>query len=250
MNDYYTTSDVAKIIGIHPNTVRLYENLGLITKPERKQNGYRIFTKLHLEQFRIARLAFEVEVLQNGLRKQAVEIIKTCAKCDFEKALHLTSLYLAKVAEEKKNAEDAIRIVEQIIVGKKEIPQNICMTRKETANYLHVTIDTLRNWELNGLISVKRKKNGYRVYTEHDLSNLIIIHSLRCANYSLSAILRLLNALSANPEVNIHDAINTSKACDDIVTACDNLLTSLNHAQINAKKIDVLLTRLENEYSL
>lgn len=65
MKQTFSTSQVAQIIGIHPNTVRLYEELQLITPPERKANGYRIFTDLHIRQFRIARLALRVEVLQN-----------------------------------------------------------------------------------------------------------------------------------------------------------------------------------------
>ena len=48
----YTTSEVAKIIGIHPNTVRMYEQWGLIPPAERKPNGYRMFTEFHIEQFR------------------------------------------------------------------------------------------------------------------------------------------------------------------------------------------------------
>ena len=68
----YTTSEVAKIIGIHPNTVRLYEEWGLIPKAERKANGYRVFTDFHIEQFRLARTAFQIEVLQNGLRKKTL----------------------------------------------------------------------------------------------------------------------------------------------------------------------------------
>jgi DNA-binding transcriptional MerR regulator len=36
----YKTTEMAQTIGIHPNTVRLYEELGLIAKPERKTNGY------------------------------------------------------------------------------------------------------------------------------------------------------------------------------------------------------------------
>ena len=59
----YKTSDVAKIIGIHPNTVRLYEKMELISKPERKQNGYRIFYEFHIEQFRLARIALQVDVM-------------------------------------------------------------------------------------------------------------------------------------------------------------------------------------------
>lgn len=69
----YKTIDIARIIGIHVNTVRLYEKCGLIPKPERLGNGYWVFTDLHIEQFRLARAALQVEVLQNGLRKRAVE---------------------------------------------------------------------------------------------------------------------------------------------------------------------------------
>ncbi len=101
MKHTYSTSQTAEIIGIHPNTVRLYEELGLITPPERKSNGYRIFTDLHIRQFRIARLAFQVEVLQNGLRKQAVDIIKTAAQCDFSGAIALSEKYLKQVCPGK-----------------------------------------------------------------------------------------------------------------------------------------------------
>jgi DNA-binding transcriptional MerR regulator len=245
VNGLYTTSEVARIIGIHPNTVRLYEELKLITKPERKPNGYRVFAELQLEQFKIARLALQVEILQNGLRKQAIDIVKACARCDFDEALARTSTYLGQVAEEKQNAEEAIRIVEQLITGQSEYEPKLSLTRKETAEYLNVTIDTLRNWELNGLLSIKRKMNGYRVYTDHDIRRLTIIKSLRCANYSLAAILRMLYVLSVNPKVSVRDAIDTSQSGDDIITACDNLLTSLNHAEKNAKEIYALLNKIK-----
>ena len=115
MKHTYSTSQTAEIIGIHPNTVRLYEELGLITPPERKSNGYRIFTDLHIRQFRIARLAFQVEVLQNGLRKQAVDIIKTAAQCDFSGAIALSEKYLKQVSLEKERAEEAFRIARDLL---------------------------------------------------------------------------------------------------------------------------------------
>jgi len=61
----YKTAEVAAIVGIHPNTVRLYEKWGLITKSERQENGYRIFTDLHIMQIKLARTAFQIEILQN-----------------------------------------------------------------------------------------------------------------------------------------------------------------------------------------
>ena len=90
----YKTAEVAEIIGIHPNTVRLYEKLKLIPKPERLPNGYRVFTEFHIEQCRLVRIAFQVEVLQNGLRKKIVQMTKIAATGDFDAAILLINDYL------------------------------------------------------------------------------------------------------------------------------------------------------------
>ncbi|MEA5069215.1 MAG: MerR family DNA-binding transcriptional regulator, partial [Christensenellaceae bacterium] len=39
----YRTAQVAGATGVHPNTVRLYERLGLIPEAHRQANGYRAF---------------------------------------------------------------------------------------------------------------------------------------------------------------------------------------------------------------
>lgn len=232
----YKTADIARMFDIHVNTVRLYEKCRLIPQPERLSNGYRVFTDLHVEQFKLARAALQTEMLQNGLRKKAVDIIKTSAAGDYEKAAELTRHYIDQVEIEISNAEEAIQITHKLLSSMETEPNNkdFLLTRKDTAHYLHVTIDTLRNWELNGLFTVKRLKNGYRVYSADDLQRLKIIRSLRCANYSLSSILRMLNALSLDPGTNIREIINTPKQDDDIITACDKLLTSLQEAKENA----------------
>ena len=113
----YRTAEVASIIGVHPNTVRLYEKLGLIPKPERKPNGYRIFTDFHIEQFKLARLALQVEVLQNGLRKKIIQAVKASAAGDFNTAISLTEDYLRQLQQERTNAEKAIEIVKRILSG-------------------------------------------------------------------------------------------------------------------------------------
>ncbi len=231
----YKTHEVSEIIGIHVNTVRLYEKYKLISKPERLTNGYRIFTDLHIEQFKMARAVLKVEVLQNGLRKQAVDILKVSALGNLEDAKKIAESYLQQLDLEMKNAEEAIEIARKILnsgdlgISKKEV----ALTRKETAKILQVTMDTLRNWELNGLITVKRKQNRYRVYFYEDIQRLKIIRSLRCANYSLSSILRMLGALSQNPAVDMRETINTPKDNEDVITACDKLLTSLSEAKVN-----------------
>lgn len=113
----YKTIDIARRIGIHVNTVRLYEKCALIPKPERLPNGYRVFTDLHIEQFKLARAALRVEVLQNGLRKQAVNIIKVSAAGNYGEAAALTRRYIQQVDQERKNAEEAIQIIWTVICG-------------------------------------------------------------------------------------------------------------------------------------
>ncbi|MDF2845009.1 MAG: regulatory protein MerR [Herbinix sp.] len=244
----YKTSEVAKCIGIHPNTVRLYEELELIPKPMRKENGYRVFTDFHIEQIKFARIALRVEVLQNGLRKQAIAIIKTAALGDFDRAIFQAQHHLQQISNERRNAEEAIVITEKLFIGDYKETASIYLNRKEVADYLQVSINALRNWELNGLITIKRKQNGYRVYDEEDIRRLKIIRSLRCANYSLSAILRMLNTISRNPGADIRQVIDTPKDDDDIISVCDKLLTSLKYAEQNAKAMIDHLEKMKKQF--
>jgi DNA-binding transcriptional MerR regulator len=245
----YTTSDIAHRAGIHPNTVRLYEELELIPKPERQKNGYRVFTDFHLEQIKLARLALKAEVLQNGLRKQAIVIIKTSAAGKFDTALRLTARYLEQIGKEQSNAEEAIAITKRLLSGDGREINAAALKRKEAAEYLQITMDTLRNWEMNGLLTVKRKQNGYRIYTNEDIRRLKIIRSLRCANYSLSAILRMLNTFARYPEADIRLVIDTPKESDDIISVCDKLITSLQCAEQNGISMLEQLTQMKKLFS-
>lgn len=244
----YTTSEAAKIIGIHPNTVRKYEEWGLIQQAERKPNGYRIFTDFHIEQLKLIRIAFKIEVLQNGLRKKIVETVKVSASRDFDKALCFAEEYRKQIQREQRNAEEAIRIAKQIISGK-SAEDSICLKRKQASDYLDISMDTLRNWERNGLLKVKRKQNGYRFYTSDDIERLKMIRSLRCANYSLEAILRMLNALEHNPQVNIKAVLNTPQKDTDIVSVCDRLIISLRDAERNAGEIIEIISGMKVKFS-
>ena len=229
----YKTAEVAAIIGIHPNTVRLYEKLQLIPKPERLSNGYRVFTNFHIEQCRLVRIAFQVEILQSGLRKKIVKMVKVSATKDFDGAILLINEYIQQIEQERTNAEEAIEIVKQLLSGCTQ-PYTHCLKRKEVSDALNISMDALRNWEMNGLLTVKRKENGYRVYTNDDIQRLKIIRSLRCANYSLEAILRLLRQLDKNPDTDIRATLNTPKQSDDIISVCDKLIVSLSEAEKNA----------------
>lgn len=49
----YTISQIAKMVGVNKETIRYYEKFGLLPLPERKSNGYKIYTQLHIEMMEI-----------------------------------------------------------------------------------------------------------------------------------------------------------------------------------------------------
>ena len=75
-----------------------------------------------------------------------------------------------------------------------------------------------------------------------------ILRSLRCANYSLSAILRMLNKLEDRlhrRENEILNILNTPDDEEDIISACDRLIDSLENAINNAYEVIILLKEIK-----
>ena len=77
---------------------------------------------------------------------------------------------------------------------------------------------------------------------------LKVIRALRCAKYSLEAILRMLRQLSKNPDLDIKAALNTPLQSEDIISVCDRLIISLTTAEYNAKKIMEMLQEMKENY--
>ena len=133
----------------------------------------------------------------------------------------------------------------QIIVRITYIPSSFNGEGLFFCPFLNSSLDIVAK---NGLLSVKRKQNGYRIYTDEDIKRLKIIRSLRCANYSLEAILRMIQQLSQNPNVDIRKALNTPKADAEIITVCDKLIVSLSDAEVNAIKMIDSLENMKSKF--
>ena len=202
---------------------------------------------LRLGELRLARTAFVIEVLQSGLRKRIVEVVKLSAKGQYDNAIALTNVYIDIVRSEIANANEPVEITNAFLKGSFQ-EEGPLMKRKEVSDLLGITMDTLRNWEMNGLLKIKRKENGYRVYDYEDIKKLKIIRSLRCANYSLSSILRMMNVILQNESADIKQVLNTPNENEDIVSVCDKLIISLNAAEENAEKILIMISEMKNKY--
>ena len=72
----YRTSEIAVLINVHPNRVRLYEKWGYIEPVVREANGYRIYTERHLEQLRLMQLASRSESVKIQYRIELIEILE------------------------------------------------------------------------------------------------------------------------------------------------------------------------------
>ena len=88
----YSTSEIAEIMGIHPNTVMLYEKWGYIAPVQRKENGYRVYTETHLEQMKLVRMALISGWIKYYMRFEVINIIRSAAKGDLVKALEAAKL--------------------------------------------------------------------------------------------------------------------------------------------------------------
>lgn len=240
----YHTAEVAQRFGLHPNTIRKYEEWALIPKPKRQANGYRVYTDFHIALIAMARKAFQIELLHSNLRRTMIAMIQAAARKDFPSAHQHLQHYQATLQEELQKAEKAANISAHLLRPQNAIVDGKTYSRKAVAEKFSITVDALRNWELNGLLEPQRKSNGHRYYTSPDLDRIQVIKVLRDARYSLEAILQMLQALAIDPDISILATLDSPNEEADIVSVCDQLITSLKQGTDNAAEIEGMLTDL------
>lgn len=222
------TGDIAGELGVHVNTIRHYEERGYLPAIPRGANGYRHYTRMHLEHARLAHLAVRWPYLV-GDKALLVELVKSAASGDLGMAMELAYRYLTHVRMERTAAEAAIEFLERWAAGQLLDSSRQRLHRRQAALHLNVTVDTLRNWERNGLIEVPRDPaNGYRLYGVAEFGRLRVIRTLVQSGYSLMAILRMLLQFDAGRTDNLRDALHVPPEADEpIHTIADRWLASL-----------------------
>lgn len=110
---YLRTSDIAKSVGIHPNTVRLYEKWGLLSAADRSPAGYRLFTGAHLFQVKLIRLAMKCTFFGREIKRTTYGIIKSSAAAHYSEALSLAADLEKIIDLELRQAEAAEEFLEQ-----------------------------------------------------------------------------------------------------------------------------------------
>lgn len=242
MKSYYT-AEVATLIGVHPNTVRFYEEQELLPPIPRSDKGYRLFTESHLRQLRLIRRAFKAEILNGNLRSEAVAIVKTAATGNHADATRQAGIYRDHIREEIARAREAICLTEQLLGGLQENNADaISIGRREAAAQVGVSIHVVRDWERNGLLTVPRKGNR-RQYGTHELDKMKIIFILRGAGYSQMSIRRMLTGLEQG-DADLLSTINTPEETEDIISVTDRYIASLSGALADAGAIQRMLDEM------
>lgn len=243
--NHMSTSQLAKAVGVHPNTVRRYGEKGFLPPVERSPSGYRRFTERHLDCLRLTRLVFSNLYPGKAIYVSGLQLLYTTASGDLGGALELAYRHLALVQSERAQADVAVDLLERWALGAPADATAELLTIGQAARALGISIDILRSWDRNGLIDIPRDPaNGYRRYGAAEMSRLRVIRMLSRAGYSTGAILRMLIQLDRGETTDLRQALDTPRPDEDVYMASDRWLTTLDEHAERARKIISLLEEM------
>ena len=242
---YLRTSEIASAVGVHPNTVRLYEEWGFLAPVPRNASGYRLFTASHLEQMRLARLALHGGWPGRTIKQSALTLVRQAASGDLGGALEQAYGHLALVQAERAQAEAAAGLLERWASGTPADATVEPVHIGRASRILDVSADMLRNWERSGLLWVPRDpNNAYRLYGAPEIGRLRVIRMLLRAGYSTMAILRMFLYFDRGRAGDLREVLDTPPPDEDIFTSADHWLSALAAQEKRATDIIAQLEKM------
>lgn len=243
---FLRTSDLARAVGVHPNTIRRYVDWGLIPPVERSPSGYRLFTQNHLDCLRLARMIYAAPYPGRGFRALGNQIIQCAVLEDWQGALEKAHEHLLAVSAELEHANQAANLLEHWVQNMlMESDDETPLAIGEVSKLLGVSLDVIRNAERNGLIIVPRNShNNYRLFGKKEIERLRVIRMLSHAGYSHMAILRMFIELDKGNTRDLKKTLDTPRADEDIFTAADHWLTTLHGQEKLAHQVIQLIEEM------
>lgn len=246
----YSPIELARLFEVHPNTIRLYERIGYIGKAIRKENNYREFTQKHVVQLKISRLVMAYPFTNQGIRNTGKAIIKAATEEKIEEARQLAKDYIDRIRLEIDMAKQTEAELKEWANGT-EVPtkkkEEVRLTRKDIASWLHVTTEAVRNWERNELMHPRGRGANQEVYfLEEDKRRIRIIYMLRQCGYSMSAINKSMHLYDEGKAKEVTDALHADHV-EELLSAGDNWITTLEQVLEAAMQIPDMIDQLEND---
>lgn len=228
------TVDIARMLGVHPNTIRKYEENGYLPPIPRSANGYRLYSRMHVEQARLVHLALTWPYI--GSKGTLLLLVSNASEGNWGMAMERAFAYLATVRIERTYAESAVEFLERWAGGYLIESRQERVTISAAAQHLNITVDMLRNWERNGLIDVPRDEQQYRMYGTDEFGRLRVIRMLLTSGYSLMSIRRMLGRFDAGHTDNLRTALDMT-GDDELRSAADRWLASLMELESRAQQM-------------
>lgn len=113
----YTIGQFSKMLGVNKETIRYYEKLELLPLPEKKKNGYRIYTKQHVELMDIILI-----IKDSGFTLKEIKDIITIQE---EDANSQNNLYKEIILKKIKLIESKIRDLDSLKKGLEKVVYDI-----------------------------------------------------------------------------------------------------------------------------
>ncbi len=246
---------MASAVGLHVNTVRFYEKWGFLSPAERAPNGYRLWTRNHLDQLVFARRALHGLWPGPRIRRSALALVRRAAAEGPGAALPEALAHAGLVREERRRAEEAAEFLERWVRG--EAPalgegkpgggdspdpgKKARLGPRQAARAVSATTGQVRNWERNRLLRTPRDSSGRRSYGPAELGRLKVIRSLLLAGYSVMAVLRMTTALDRGRTADLRGVLDTPAEGEEAVTGFDRWLTSLAEQEARAEGLAAFL---------
>lgn len=239
-----STSKIARTVGCHPNTVLLYEKWGLIARVPRAANGYRLYTEGHLDQMRLARTALDGSYPGRVIRRKAYRVIALAVAGELEQAVEQAGSYLGLVRKAQRKALKALQVIDCWVNGMAIKANRKTWLIGETAKTLDLTVDQLRNWERNGLITVPRNPtNRYRRYSQGEIDRLRVIELLLHSGFGMMSIHRLMQCVDNGDFSQLRQVLDTPDQ-HEIVYPSDQWMTALAEQEKRVKRVITILEEM------
>jgi DNA-binding transcriptional MerR regulator len=189
---HYKPIEIARELSISTSALRHYESWGVIPKPARAENGYRLYTKVHLAYFHCLRAMFP------GFGVVITcDVLRHIQNADMDTAFWLVNKEQANLQHEKTVADQTLALLQDpelpLFANKK---QKNRMTIGEIAALTDVQQSAIRHWEKEGMLSPERDpENGYRIFTPTHIRQILLIRTLRRTVYYLENMKEIVQAV-------------------------------------------------------
>lgn len=106
-----STGQVSKLFGISKDTLRYYDNLGILKPDINKQNGYRCYSQKHLDQLNLILLTKDLDISLSDIK----ETIESEELCEYKELITKQESMIEEKIEELKKKHSQLKNLNKII---------------------------------------------------------------------------------------------------------------------------------------